>query len=141
MRVLRLGSIGPSVQLLQLALNRAGFGPLEQDGIFGTATQNALARFQLSRGLTPDGIAGSATHRALLPFCPGIPALRSIGCSGATVFIPLPKDMAAVWRLSSWQTLRCPRKILFPARSWSSLFPFLWYQRTSLTPRSWWPTV
>ena len=45
MRLLRLGSIGPSVQLLQLALNRAGFGPLEQDGVFGTATQNALARF------------------------------------------------------------------------------------------------
>ena len=46
MRLLRLGNMGPSVQLLQLALNRAGFGPLEQDGVFGTATQNALARFQ-----------------------------------------------------------------------------------------------
>ena len=71
MRLLRLGSMGPSVQLLQLALNRAGFGPLEQDGVFGTATQNALARFQQAQGLTPDGIAGSSTHRALLPWYTG----------------------------------------------------------------------
>ncbi len=35
MRVLRLGSVGPAVQLLQLALNRAGFGPLAEDGLFG----------------------------------------------------------------------------------------------------------
>lgn len=64
MRLLRLGSMGPSVQLLQLALNRAGFGPLEQDGVFGTATQNALTRFQQAQGLTPDGIAGSSTQSA-----------------------------------------------------------------------------
>ena len=46
MKILRLGSIGPSVQLLQLALERAGFGPVTTDGIFGTATQYALRRFQ-----------------------------------------------------------------------------------------------
>ena len=76
MRVLRLGSMGPSVQLLQLALNRAGFGPLEQDGVFGTATQNALARFQQAHGLTPDGIAGSGTHRTLLPWYTGFTVHR-----------------------------------------------------------------
>ena len=76
MRLLRLGSMGPSVQLLQLALNRAGFGPLEQDGVFGTATQNALARFQQAQGLTPDGIAGSSTHRALLPWYTGFTVHR-----------------------------------------------------------------
>ena len=76
MRLLRLGSIGPSVQLLQLALNRAGFGPLEQDGVFGTATQNALARFQQAHGLTPDGIAGSTTHRTLLPWYTGFTVHR-----------------------------------------------------------------
>lgn len=71
MKILRLGSIGPSVQLLQLALNRAGVATLATDGIFGTATQYALQRFQADNGLKPDGIAGTATHRALLPWYTG----------------------------------------------------------------------
>ena len=71
MKVLKAGSRGPSVQLLQLALNRAGFGPLETDGIFGSATGQALKRFQASQGLASDGIAGSSTHRALLPWYTG----------------------------------------------------------------------
>lgn len=71
MRILRTGSAGPAVQLLQLALNRAGYGPLETDGIFGPATRSALIRFQRDRGLAADGIAGSQTHRALLPWYTG----------------------------------------------------------------------
>lgn len=71
MRVLRLGSLGAPVQLLQLALNRAGFGAIDTDGIFGTATQSALRRFQSAHGLAPDGAAGAATHRALLPYYTG----------------------------------------------------------------------
>ena len=57
--------------LLQLALGRAGFGPLETDGIFGLRTQEALRRFQLARGLSADGVAGRATHEALLPWYTG----------------------------------------------------------------------
>ena len=64
MRILKYGSIGPSVQLLQLGLNR-GYGPLETDGIFGTATMQAVTRFQQANGLQTDGIVGSRTHRAL----------------------------------------------------------------------------
>ena len=45
MRTLKYGSIGPSVQLLQLGLNRAGYAPLETDGIFGTATMQTVTRF------------------------------------------------------------------------------------------------
>lgn len=71
MTVLRLGSLGALVQLLQLALNRAGFGTLDTDGIFGTATQSALSRFQAANGLYTDGIAGASTHRALLPYYTG----------------------------------------------------------------------
>ena len=71
MRILRYGSTGPAVQLLQLALNRAGFGPLDTDGIFGWATGNALLRFQRSRRLEADAVAGPATHRALLPWYTG----------------------------------------------------------------------
>ena len=71
MKTLRLGSIGPSVQLLQLALVRAGYAPLATDGIFGAATQYALRRFQQNNALTPDGVAGALTHRALLPWYTG----------------------------------------------------------------------
>lgn len=68
MRILRYGSTGPSVQLLQLALNRAGYGMLDTDGIFGRATEAALRRFQADQRLAADGVAGSQTHRAILPW-------------------------------------------------------------------------
>ena len=71
MRVLRFSDRGPAVALLQLALARASFGPLETDGIFGLRTQAALRRFQLAHGLAADGVAGRATHEALLPWYTG----------------------------------------------------------------------
>lgn len=71
MRTLRFGSTGPGVQLLQLALDRAGYGPLTTDGAFGPATQGALSRFQAVHGLAVDGVAGPVTHRALLPWYTG----------------------------------------------------------------------
>lgn len=71
MRILRMGSLGPAVELLQLALNRAGFGELDTDGIFGSATDAAQRRFQSANGLAPDGIAGRETHMALLPWYTG----------------------------------------------------------------------
>ena len=71
MRALRMGSTGPSVQFLQLALNRVGFGELKKDGIFGAATRAAVLRFQSARGLAPDGIVGVLTHSALMPWYRG----------------------------------------------------------------------
>jgi len=68
MKLLKRGSVGASVELLQLALNRAGFGPLETDGIYGRASERAVRDFQRSRGLFADGVAGSATQRELLPW-------------------------------------------------------------------------
>lgn len=67
MDILRYGSRGPQVQLLQLALARAGLRPGNLDGIFGRRTDTALRRFQRSAGLEPDGIAGPLTHAALEP--------------------------------------------------------------------------
>ena len=71
MRLLRMGSIGPGVQLLQLALNRAGYGELQTDGIFGPLTEQAVRRFQAAQNILTDGIAGRDTHRRLLPWYTG----------------------------------------------------------------------
>ena len=71
MRTLREGSRGPAVQLLQLALGRAGIAPLRTDGIFGPATRAATAAFQQHMGLRPDGVAGALTHRELTPWYTG----------------------------------------------------------------------
>ena len=76
MRTLRFGSTGPTVQLLQLALNRAGFGPLLTDGVFGPATRGAVSRFQAVSRLAVDGVVGPATHRALLPWYTGYVSAR-----------------------------------------------------------------
>ncbi len=71
MQILRLGSRGTDVYILQLALNRAGFLNEEPDGIFGVRTQNAVLRFQQSAGLNTDGIVGVRTWNALLPYLKG----------------------------------------------------------------------
>lgn len=71
MDLLKFGSRGPRVQFLQLALNRAGFGPVQTDGIFGYATQSAVLRFQTELDLQPDGIVGAITRQALRPWYEG----------------------------------------------------------------------
>ena len=72
MQILRRGSTGPQVELLQLGLSRGGYLPVSGiDGIFGTATQNAVIRFQRDNGLSADGIVGQATWRALSPLLTG----------------------------------------------------------------------
>ena len=76
MRTLRFSSTGPAVELLQLGLNRAGFGPLQTDGVFGPATRGAVSRFQAAARLSADGIAGPVTQRALLPWFTGYVSLR-----------------------------------------------------------------
>ena len=71
MRILKTGSAGPAVQLLQLALDRAGYGELETDGVFGSATREAVLRFQRAMGVGADGVVGGVTHRLLLPWYTG----------------------------------------------------------------------
>lgn len=66
-----MGSIGSLVELMQLALLRAGFSPGTIDGIFGTQTSFALQSFQRAAGLAPDAIAGPRTHAALDPYYTG----------------------------------------------------------------------
>lgn len=59
-------STGEEVKTVQLLLNAMGYGNLEVDGIFGSATELAVKRFQTSRGLEPDGVVGPDTWRYLL---------------------------------------------------------------------------
>ncbi|MBR6522009.1 MAG: peptidoglycan-binding protein [Oscillospiraceae bacterium] len=72
MQILRRGSVGPQVELLQLGLSRAGYLPAQGiDGIFGPATQGAVTAFQRDSGLYADGIAGPRTWSALEPWLLG----------------------------------------------------------------------
>ena len=60
-RVLYNGLCGDDVAQLQIRLYRLGYLNGECDGIFGTATENALIDYQEDKGLVADGIAGAAT--------------------------------------------------------------------------------
>jgi hypothetical protein len=60
--VLRVGAQGEAVARVQAALNRH---PLKVDGVFGVATEHAVAAFQAAHRLRPDGIVGPETWAAL----------------------------------------------------------------------------
>lgn len=70
-RLLKVGTNGPDVAELQLALAIAGRAPLNSfdkgvpDGIFGSETAQAVADFQSDHGLHRDGIVGRQTWCAL----------------------------------------------------------------------------
>lgn len=64
MEILRLGSTGPNVKLIQSLLNRISYDAGDIDGIFGFQTQQAVIAFQRNNGLDPDGIVGALTWNA-----------------------------------------------------------------------------
>ena len=61
MTLSKLGSRGEEVRRIQTKLKQLGFYNGSIDGIYGSATQRAVKRFQSSVGITSDGIAGSKT--------------------------------------------------------------------------------
>jgi hypothetical protein len=64
------GSVGEAVRDLQQNLSALGY-PLAVDGIFGTATEEAVRAFQSDHQLGADGVAGPSTLAAIgkaLPF-------------------------------------------------------------------------
>lgn len=61
----KIGSTGSEVSQIQSRLKEWGYYSGAVDGIFGTATRNAVIKFQKANGLTPDGIVGSKTLAAI----------------------------------------------------------------------------
>ena len=64
-RILKLGSTGPDVEMLQRILFSIGYNPGPIDGIFGYKTRAAVMQFQKDNGLVPDGIVGPKTYAVL----------------------------------------------------------------------------
>lgn len=62
--LLRQGSRGPDVQVIQQRLSDLGY-TLSIDGNFGPGTRGAVVGFQGSKGLSTDGIVGPGTWAAL----------------------------------------------------------------------------
>ena len=57
---------GSAVQSVQYMLINAGYLQSgADDGVFGSATQNAVCRFQADQGLESDGVVGAQTAQAL----------------------------------------------------------------------------
>ncbi len=66
--VVRQGSIGAYVCVLQEALSSLGYSTGGIDGNFGTGTRNAVVQFQRDNNLTADGVVGCNTWLTLMTF-------------------------------------------------------------------------
>lgn len=88
---LQLGQIGPNVELLQRRINRisANFPAIPKiypiNGVFDTATEKAVKKFQEVFDLTPDGIVGPATWYRVLYIYNGIKRLSELNSEGLTL--------------------------------------------------------
>lgn len=85
---LRRGSTGPSVVVIQVALNRIAqnYPAIPKipaiDGVFGSRTEASVIAFQQIFGLTPDGIVGPGTWYEIVRLYTGVNSLselRSLG--------------------------------------------------------------
>lgn len=59
------GSKGQAVEEIQQQLKKLGFFDGEVTGFYGSQTETAVKRFQLSKGLHADGTVGSTTYKYL----------------------------------------------------------------------------
>lgn len=64
--LLQRGSSGDTVRAAQGILNGLGYDAGSVDGLFGSATAQAVKRFQAAHGLAADGIIGKDTWHKLL---------------------------------------------------------------------------
>ena len=85
---LRVGSTGPNVVTLQVALNRIAqsYPAIPKipaaDGIFGSRTEATVRAFQEIFGLTPDGIVGPATWYAIVRLYTAVTRLAELRSQG-----------------------------------------------------------
>lgn len=70
--MLKLGSNGDAVKVLQKYLKSIGLLADEPDGIFGKNTDAAVKEYQANKGLVADGKVGPATRTSLNKECPAI---------------------------------------------------------------------
>lgn len=85
---LRLGSTGPDVVVLQVALNRISQSYpaipklANTDGVFGSRTEASVRAFQEIFGLTVDGIVGSATWYSIVRLYTAVTRLSELRSQG-----------------------------------------------------------
>lgn len=85
---LRVGSTGPNVVTLQVALNRIAqsYPAIPKiaavDGIFGSRTEASVRTFQEIFNLTPDGIVGPATWYAVVRLYTAVTRLAELRSQG-----------------------------------------------------------
>lgn len=85
---LRVGSSGPNVVVLQVALNRISqnYPAIPKipanDGIFGSRTEAAVRAFQQIFGLSADGIVGPATWYEIVRVYGGVNSLSELRSQG-----------------------------------------------------------
>ncbi len=72
------GATGETVRKIQQRLSDWGYYSGAVDGIYGSATEAAVRKFQKKNGLTPDGVAGPATLAAI-----GLPSGSAGSASGS----------------------------------------------------------
>ncbi len=86
--VLRRGTSGPNVVVIQVSLNRIAqnYPAIPKissvDGIFGAQTEASVRKFQEIVGLTPDGIVGRATWYALVRYYTAVTSLSELRSQG-----------------------------------------------------------
>lgn len=102
MITLRLGEIGPLVEMLQLALQRAGYDA-EINGGFDEELENIVKEFQQANNLTADGIAGKNTWAKLEPYLRGY-TTDAQGNVTQLNFDIVPTNIRYVWELVSYIT-------------------------------------
>lgn len=81
--ILRAGSHGHEVLVLQQALQKAGYKIKSADGVFGKETERAVAEFQRDSKIKITGVVNNATWRALKE----LPAKKTWG-----IDVPLPAE-------------------------------------------------
>jgi len=95
---LRLGSVGNSVRLIQIRLNRIsrnfpGIPKISNpDGYFDAETRDAVRVFQEQFSLTPDGVVGPGTWYAITRIYNGVKRITDVNSEG----IP-PEDVTLLY--------------------------------------------